>query len=140
MEHTRSTASKASSMRSSPEQASTAQLPPPASSVVESGKGPRRRNRAERAALQQEQELLEQQMAKHSFRYLPEIPLHQIRSSWSCWSFRFEPQSNLLPPWTAKPAVVNGYTTDNTTQLACQATCRTAKPAVMKSYANDKTT
>ena len=60
--------SKASSVPSSPEQASTTRLPPVASSAAESGKGPRRRNRTERAALQQEQELLEQQKAKRSFR------------------------------------------------------------------------
>ena len=66
-EHTKHTVSKAPSA-SSPGQNSTARPIPVASSVAESGKGPRRRNRAERAALQQEHELLEQQKAKRSFR------------------------------------------------------------------------
>ncbi|KAL3156681.1 hypothetical protein ABBQ38_000958 [Trebouxia sp. C0009 RCD-2024] len=64
---TRSTASTLFSMQ--PGHISSAQPSPPVSSVTESAKGPRRRNRAERAALQQEQEVLEQQEAKRSFRW-----------------------------------------------------------------------
>lgn len=57
---------------------SSAQPSPPVSSVTESAKGPRRRNRAERAALQQEQEVLEQQEAKRSFRCPPQKLLPDI--------------------------------------------------------------
>ncbi|KAL3132442.1 hypothetical protein ABBQ32_008998 [Trebouxia sp. C0010 RCD-2024] len=67
-EHTtRSTVSKTPSGQSG--KVSSAQPCSPKSSLTESSKGPRRRNRVERAALQQQQELLEQQKAKRSFRY-----------------------------------------------------------------------
>ncbi len=39
-----------------------------AMAIAETQKGPRRRNRAERAALQQEQELLDQQQARRTQR------------------------------------------------------------------------
>ena len=85
---------KASSASSVPGQNSTAWPIPVASSVAEFGKGPRRRNRAERAALQQEHELLEQQKAKRSFRY--QTPCHLSSTFCKGLSSFLEPQNRAI--------------------------------------------
>lgn len=48
---------------------------------AETQKGPRRRNRAERAALHQEQDLLEQQQARRKQRYVVDMP-NAIVDAW----------------------------------------------------------
>lgn len=65
----RDAALKSSSMPASPEQDSSKQLPSSSMSAGDASKGPRRRNKAERAALQQEQDLADQQKAKRRFRW-----------------------------------------------------------------------
>ena len=64
----RDAALNSSSMPASPEQDSTKQLPCSAVPTTDASKGPRRRNKAERAALQQEQDLLNQKLANRRFR------------------------------------------------------------------------
>lgn len=81
---------------------STAQPSPPPLSVAESGKGPRRRNRAERAALQQEQDLLEQQKAKRSFRC---PPIYLLADSLQL-PVIFKPKSSTISPLQAAKAAV----------------------------------
>lgn len=74
------------------------------SSVAESGKGPRRRNRAERAALQQEQELLEQQMAKRSFRCFACSTFHPALRVACC------PLALKVTPYHCVSSCAEGYT------------------------------